>query len=144
MVTFASGFLTGKYDRGFEVGKESGEGRLHHPMAVGFSAMDERKHNIAETIVDISKILGRTPAQVALNWLRQQPDVVIPIIGARNVSQVKDNLASVDFTIENDHLRRLDEASKIELGFPYDFFKLEMVRQFAYGGMIDEIDNHRC
>ena len=49
----------------------------------------------------------------------------------------------VDFKLEDDHLRRLDDVSKIEMGFPHDFFKMEMVRQFVYGGMRDEIDNHR-
>jgi aryl-alcohol dehydrogenase-like predicted oxidoreductase len=113
-------------------------------MATGFSAVDAHKYNIAEVVVDIANIIGRSPAQVALNWLRQQPGVVIPIIGARKVSQVEDNIASVDFKLEDDHLQRLDEVSKIEMGFPHDFFKMEMVRQFVYGGMRDEIDNHRA
>jgi hypothetical protein len=41
-------------------------------------------------------------------------------------------------------LHRLDEASKIELGYPHDFLATGMVRQHIYGGMFDLIDNHRA
>ena len=65
---------------------------------------------------------------------------VIPIVGARKVEQVKDNLSCVDVKLETDQLRRLDEASRIELGFPHDFYTKDMVRSFAYGGTRDLID----
>lgn len=44
----------------------------------------------------------------------------IPIIGERKLSQLPDNLASFDFTFSADQLKILNEASRIELGFPYD------------------------
>jgi diketogulonate reductase-like aldo/keto reductase len=81
---------------------------------------------------------------VALSWLRQQPGVNIPIIGARSISQLEDNLECLEFTLEPDQLTRLDEASRIELGFPHDFFTKDLVRQLTYGGMRDLIDNHRA
>jgi aryl-alcohol dehydrogenase-like predicted oxidoreductase len=41
----------------------------------------------------VARESGHSPAQVALAWLRQRPQPVIPIIGARKLAQVKDNLA---------------------------------------------------
>ena len=79
-------------------------------------------------------------AQVALAWLRYRPVPVIPIIGARKLSQLQDNLASFDLTLSADQLKTLDEASRIELGFPYDFYAKELVRTFAYGGLRDQRD----
>jgi diketogulonate reductase-like aldo/keto reductase len=64
---------------------------------------------------------------------------VIPIIVARKVSHLQDNLASFDLTLSTDQLQRLDEASRIELGFPYDFYVKELVRTFIYGGVRDQI-----
>jgi diketogulonate reductase-like aldo/keto reductase len=78
-------------------------------------------------------------AQVALAWLRYRPVPVILIIGARKLSQLQDNLASFDLTLLADQLKILDEASRIELGFPYDIYNKEMVRAIVYGGLRDQI-----
>ncbi len=137
----AGGLLTGKYAQSSKAGNE--EKRLEHPMMAPLVDINEHKRSVAAAVVEIAEAIGKTPAQVALNWLRQQPAVMIPIIGARRLSQLKDNLACVEFTLEEDHLRRLDEVSQIELGFPHDFFTNEMVQNFAFGGMRDSIDNHR-
>jgi diketogulonate reductase-like aldo/keto reductase len=64
---------------------------------------------------------------------------VIPIIGARKLSQLQDNLAIFDLTLSADQLNTLDEASRIELGFPYSMYAKEMVRGMIYGGMRDQI-----
>ena len=87
----------------------------------------------------VSDEIGRSMAQVALAWLRYRAVPVIPIIGARKLSQFQDNLASFDLTLSEDQLKTLDEASRIELGFPHDIFSREMVRAMAYGGMRDQI-----
>jgi hypothetical protein len=57
----------------------------------------------------------------------------IPTIGARKVLQLQDNLASLDLEFSPEQLKVLDEASRIELGFPC----AEMVRGFADGGVRD-------
>jgi diketogulonate reductase-like aldo/keto reductase len=78
-------------------------------------------------------------AQVALAWLRSRPAPVIPIIGARKLSQLQDNLASVDLSLSADQLKALDEASRIELGFPHEIYVKELTRSFIHGGMGDRI-----
>jgi diketogulonate reductase-like aldo/keto reductase len=78
-------------------------------------------------------------AQVALAWLRYRPVPVIPILGARKLSQFQDNLASLELTLSADQLRTLDEASRIDLGFPYSIYAKESVRSLVYGGLRDQI-----
>ncbi len=129
----AGGILSGKYLKKAGPGREAKRGMQP----------DERKTRISRAVVEVGKDIGRSPSQVALAWLQQQPGVVIPIIGARTAAQLKDNLGSGEFSLEGPHLKRLDEASRIELGFPHDFFTSEMVRGFTYGGMFERIDSHR-
>jgi diketogulonate reductase-like aldo/keto reductase len=63
----------------------------------------------------------------------------IPIIRARKLSQLQDNLASFDLSFSADQLKALDEASRIDLGVPYDFYAKDLVRGLIYGGMRDQI-----
>ena len=55
----------------------------------------------------------------------------------------KRGLGALEFKLEAEQLMLLEEASKIELGFPHDFFTRDMVRGFVYGGTRALIDNHR-
>jgi hypothetical protein len=81
-------------------------------------------------------------APVALAWLRHQTVPVIPIIGARKVSQLQDNLASLDLELSAEQLKSLDGASRIELGFPQSIYEREMVRAIRYGGMEQQAIPH--
>jgi aryl-alcohol dehydrogenase-like predicted oxidoreductase len=137
----AGGLLTGKYNR--QTGQREAK-RLEHPMLKGLGDIDKRKLAVVEAVQSVAQDTGRSEAQVALAWLRQQQGVVIPIVGARTASQLKDNLGCLEVTLDSEHLKRLDEASRIELGFPHDFFKSDLVRQLVYGGMRDSIDNRRA
>jgi diketogulonate reductase-like aldo/keto reductase len=79
---------------------------------------------------------------VALAWVRQQPfGVVVPILGARSLAQLTDNLGCLEFTLGPEQLERLDAASKVELGFPHDF--LVRARPYVFGKTFPLIDNHR-
>jgi len=50
---------------------------------------------------------------------------------------------TLNVTLNAEHLARLDKASAIEPGFPHDFLSTEGIRNLAYGGTYDQIDNHR-
>ena len=121
----AGGLLTGKYAEDGDTVKE--EKRLAHPMVAPLVDITERKRTIVDAVVKVAETIGKTPAQVALAWVRQQSGVMIPIIGARRLSQLKDNMACVEVTLNDEHLQQLNEISRIELGFPHDFFANEMV-----------------
>jgi aryl-alcohol dehydrogenase-like predicted oxidoreductase len=78
-------------------------------------------------------------ALVALAWLRHQTVPVIPIIGARKVSQLQDNLASLDLKLSAEQLKSLDGASQIELEFPQSLYEREMIRAIRYGATWDRL-----
>jgi len=129
------GVLTGKYH-----GHGSSEpGRMSSDMMKELMPEQQRTARIVATIKPVSDETGRSMAQVALAWLRYRPVPVIPIIGARKLSQLQDNLASFDLTLSANQLKTLDEASRIELGFPHDIYAKEMVRAPLYGGLRDQI-----
>jgi aryl-alcohol dehydrogenase-like predicted oxidoreductase len=99
----------------------------------------QRTDRIVAAVKTVSDKVGRSMAQVALAWLRYRPVPVIPIIGARKLSQLQDNLASFDLSLATEQVQALDEASQIDLGFPYSLYGKEFVRAVAYGGMRDQI-----
>jgi aryl-alcohol dehydrogenase-like predicted oxidoreductase len=127
-----AGILTGKYKR-----DGSGEGR-----AAQWGQVEEKKLDIADEVVKIAEEIGRLPSQVALNWVRQQPGLILPMIGATTVAQLQDNLGCLEFNLTVEQLRRLDEVSRIELGFPHHFLASDEVKDLTSGGTYNKIDNH--
>ena len=134
----ASGLLTGKYLPESSAAGAPGA-RLNTEMMKGFATLDEAGQKVIREVVALAKEMGATPAQIALAWLRHRPVPVIPIIGARKLSQLHDNLSSLEITFTPEQLRRLDEASAVRLGFPHEFLAKEMVRTFSFGGLRDRI-----
>jgi aryl-alcohol dehydrogenase-like predicted oxidoreductase len=131
----AGGMLTGKQ---LEVG--GAKDSRQSPGIKHFMASDARKEAIVREVVALARECGHSSAQVALAWIRQRATPVIPIIGARKLAQVKDNLACVDIRLEPALVQRLDSVSRIEMGFPHDIFANEIARSTIYGGMRDRID----
>lgn len=139
------GVLSGKYGEQIsEEGKEQ-EKRFDpkNPMMEIF--VNQKTLLIAKEVRGIAMETGRTPSQIALSWLRYRKDrgSIITILGARTPEQMKDNLGSLEVELSPDQLRRLDEISKIELGFPHDFLSSEMVKSLIYGNKYSRIDYHR-
>ena len=107
------GFLTGKYRRdGVFV---EGEGRLDDVTQRYFREMlggfDERHWRTLDALEAIAAEAGRSVAQVALNWAARRPAMASVITGARDVAQLDQNLAALDFELTPDQVARLDEAS---------------------------------
>jgi aryl-alcohol dehydrogenase-like predicted oxidoreductase len=127
------GVLTGKYNQPNPV-----DGRLSMTDQP-FQILD-RDLKIAETVLEIAREIGKSPAQVALNWLRNRPNPIIPIIGARRLSQLQDNLACVDFNLTGEQLQRLDNISAISLGFPHELLASQFVRDILLGGVAAQLD----
>jgi aryl-alcohol dehydrogenase-like predicted oxidoreductase len=119
----ASGFLTGKYKR--EGTTERGEGRLAKVKGSGnpvFEKFTERNWNILAALREAAMQIGKTPAQVALNWAATQPGITSTIIGATKPAQLDDNLGAAEFVLPAGLRKRLDQASALEPVHPYLFF----------------------
>ena len=120
----AGGFLSGKYKRGAQPG--SPEGRLEIQKVAGttiFERYTEWNWKVLDVLLDVSKEIGRPPAEVALNWVATQPGVTSTIIGATKLAQLDSNLSSLDFTIPAELRARLDKAGELNpAAQPYAFF----------------------
>ena len=133
------GVLTGKYSGQAEQdAKASGRGAvLNQPRITAANLA------IAQAVARVAQEVGQTSAQVALSWVRQQPGVMVPIIGARTQEQLRQNLGCLDFTLTEGQLDFLAKASAIDLGYPYVFQNRERIITQLYGDKAHQIDNHR-
>ena len=84
---------------------------------------DDRPRQISQSVVNIAHEVGCSAAQVALAWIRQQSPRHIPIIGARNLDHLKDNLGCLNITLSDDQLTRLNAASEVDPGFALRFLR---------------------
>src|SRR5882757_5314606 len=132
----AGGVLSGKYHG---EGRADGGRMTNEGVKAFFPEREQRAAPIISAVKSVAKQTGRSMAQVALAWLRHQTVPVIPIIGARKVSQLQDNLASLDLKLSAEQLKSLDAASRIEIGFPQSIYEREMVRAIRYGGTWDRL-----
>ena len=129
------GVLTGKYKSG-----QAQDARYGTEMMKQHMPATDRTAPVVEAVQAVAREVGRSPAQVALAWLRHRPIPVIPIVGARRLVQFRDNLACLDLHLDEAPVQRLDAASQVELGFPHDFYTRDMVKALVYGGFGDRID----
>jgi aryl-alcohol dehydrogenase-like predicted oxidoreductase len=102
--------------------------------------LNDNSERITKVVIAIADELGVSAGNVALQWMRQQGFSCIPIVGATKQIQLQDNLKPVIYIKRSDHLKKLDDASAITLGFPGDFFKEEGVRINSFGGFYDRVE----
>ncbi len=133
------GVLTNKYRKPDPAGPVAAEDSKR--VTSNASRSTERHLAAGELVARIGCELGRSAAQVAIAWLRQRPAVtVLPILGARTVGQLSDNLAAFDLVLSAEQLAALDEATKIELGFPHDFVRAESIKKHVFSDAWPRID----
>lgn len=133
------GILSGKYNAAGTGGSGDDQHRFANPMMHGFLPQKERQDQVVAVLKEISAQTGRGPAQIALAWLRTRPVPVIPIIGARRMHQLEDNLGSLTVELTADQVAALDAASAVDLGFPYELYAMELPATFRYGGTRDKL-----
>jgi aryl-alcohol dehydrogenase-like predicted oxidoreductase len=80
---------------------------------------NEYTWRVIDELLAVAEEVGKTPAQVALNWLLQRPGVTAPILGPRNMDQLQDNLGAAGWDLSKDQMERLNRASDIQLPSPY-------------------------
>jgi aryl-alcohol dehydrogenase-like predicted oxidoreductase len=112
------GRLTGKIRRGAPLPEVS---RLRSQVAAagGPPVDDEYVYRVVDALDAIAAETGKSVPQVAINWLLQRPSVATVIIGARNETQLRDNLGAVGWALTAEQIARLDAASAVTLPYPY-------------------------
>ena len=88
--------------------------------------------------------IGATPAQVAIAWVRARPWHLIPIVGARSETQLRENLGALDVELSPEQVERLDSVSGFRVGFPREFLESEHVRGLIFGDTFELIDDPRA
>jgi aryl-alcohol dehydrogenase-like predicted oxidoreductase len=129
------GLLTGKYRH-----LSSEEQRR---LKADNRRMTERNFAIVEEVCRVAEEIGCTPGQVALRWVQLQAGRPIPILGARTLEQLRENLESLQVNLSGEHLDRLDRASAISLGFPHEFLASDGVNEILFGGLRDRLEGFR-
>ena len=129
------GLLTGRY------GSDRQRPDDTRVAALGQGSLTGRNLAIADAVNTVAAERGASSAQVAIAWLRAQQarGVIVPMLGARRCEQLEDNLGALGLELTATELARLEEVSRIELGFPHDFD----ADRLAYGTTRPLIDSHR-
>ncbi|MEM8533812.1 MAG: aldo/keto reductase [Chloroflexota bacterium] len=126
----SGGYLTGKYS-------DASAGPR------GSKTINDRSRAAGETVATFAQELGRTPAQVAVNWVRQQAGNIIPILGCRTTDQIQDSLGCLDFELTAEQLETLNAVADFNIGFPYSFLYGNNARNLIFGDSFALLDNHR-
>jgi len=116
------GWLSGKYRRGMTAPPEGT--RVEIASKQGWSESwdaygNEHTWSVLDALFSVAQEAGKTPAQVALQWLLRRPGVTAPIVGARTLQQLEDDLGAIGWTMADEHLSRLNEASAPQKIYPY-------------------------
>ncbi len=117
----AGGWLTGKYRRDQPPPPDSRVGRADRWDDLPEQRENEHTWQIVEALLEIARVRGKTPSQVAINWVLQQPGVTAPIFGARTMAQLQDNLGSTGWKLMDEEIDCLKASSAIPLPSPYNF-----------------------
>ncbi len=118
------GFLSGKYRRGEEPPRDSRIAGAEESMEEYWDRRaTERNWAVLDVVGETSEATGRSYAQISLNWLLRQPAVTAPIVGARTLEQLEDNLGATGWELDEDQVRRLSEAGALEDTYPYRFIR---------------------
>ena len=126
----ANGLLSGKYSRVDMGPPDPGEiktgSRRGQLQAMG--AFNEHNMNVLDVLKGVAENVDASVSQVALAWLLARPGRPLPIIGARTLTQLEDNLGCLTVELSAEHVARLDEVSAIDSGFPNQLYESVMLR----------------
>jgi len=117
------GWLSGRYRRGMT--EAPANSRVEMAEKMGWGEAWSRYNNeftwhVIDELTAVSREAGKTMAQTALRWLMQKPAVTAPIVGARSLPQLKENLGAAGWKLSDGLMKRLDSASAAVVSYPYD------------------------
>jgi aryl-alcohol dehydrogenase-like predicted oxidoreductase len=109
------GLLSGKYRRHNPKPDDTRLAQLDPPGTVDWECL----YRIVDVLDEIAGVRGKSIPQVALNWLLRRPGVTSLILGARNETQLRDNLGATGWSLTEEEVRRLEAASDVPEIYPY-------------------------
>lgn len=128
------GILTGKYGRADLSDENDADVAAHRKGVIASTGhLNQRSLDIADVVGQVAEEIGASRSQVAIAWTLRNPAVVSPIIGARTLAQVEDNLGALQVVLSEAQLNRLDQASAIAPIFPARFIGRPMAQQLIFG-----------
>jgi aryl-alcohol dehydrogenase-like predicted oxidoreductase len=110
------GRLTGKVRRDHPLPEGS---RLPETAKYGPPVNDQLLYSVVDVLDVLAKETGKTVPQIALNWLLQRPTVSSVIVGARNETQLRENLGAIGWSLTPEQISQLDAVSQITPVYPY-------------------------
>lgn len=112
----AAGLLSGKHRRDSKApeGSRQAAGWDEPPVRDA-----ERLWRIVDELVAIGDAHGVSAARVALAWLLTRPSIASLVVGGRNAAQFEDTLQAPDLVLGDEELKRLDDAGRLPLIYPY-------------------------
>ncbi|MFW9928164.1 MAG: aldo/keto reductase [Candidatus Thorarchaeota archaeon] len=124
-----SGLFTGKYTR------EKGQGRL--------KTISDRNLEISKKVDEIADELNCKSSQVAINWVKNQDQQIIPIIGATKETHIDEAINALEIRLTEGQMKRIDEIVNFDIGFPQNFLGAQNVLNLIHGKTYDNLENHR-
>jgi len=121
-----SGALSGKYTRANAGAQKGDRGAL-----LG-GALNEATYAVIDQLEIIAKAHETSVAAISLAWLSAKPGVTSPIIGARRLAQLEDNIKALDVKLTADDIAKLDALTQPKLNFPHNM--LPMAPAIINGG----------
>jgi aryl-alcohol dehydrogenase-like predicted oxidoreductase len=121
----AGGILSGKFNR------PQPPGATKTPTRVDPSAISEQQRSVAATVEAVARGLGVSPSQVALAWTQSGSPLIRPILGARRLDQLVDNLGAAEVVLPADAVARLDACCALEVGYPMGF--IDKIEHMVFG-----------
>jgi len=135
----AGGFLTGKFNRGADTQAQEGA-RLTSSPRGGPLLEDEAKLEVAEALTAMADDIGCSTAQLALAWMMHRSEAcVVPIIGARKLDQLTDNLGAADVELTAAQLAGLDELTALVPEYPNSLYVSDFFQTMMYGEVWPQI-----
>lgn len=125
----AGGVLSGKF---------TGSGGVRGDTRVDPDSLGTRDHDVARAVRQVADEIGVTPSQVAIAWTRARSRTVHPIVGARTLAQLDDNLGAAGLVLPDEAVARLEGAAEFTLGFPSDF--LAGTNAATFGAAAEKLD----
>jgi aryl-alcohol dehydrogenase-like predicted oxidoreductase len=126
------GWLSGKYRRGMQAPPSGTRVEVAEAQGWGesWSAYNtEATWRVIDALLAVADDAGKTPAQVALNWLLRRPGVTAPIIGARTMEQLEANMGASGWALGAEQVAQLDQASDVPLPYPYEHITRAQMRR---------------